>query len=242
MRPMLPALCLAAGVLRADALSDLRATLARLEGGDPVRLGAAYQYWNRSGDEGTGKVTQGQAEATIEDGPPGLRLGWSHEQLDQLKAEARKGKPAESAKRQALDALNAGKADQVVNGARILLEKLEGATLLEDRPDTGRDHAARLLVIRLDPRLDEEDRKHIKRIDDTLRLRLGPDGIPVAAEEQLDLKGSFLLIGFELHRKASRSYLHAGARLLLTREESEETGSGMGQHQQLRSVLTAKPS
>ncbi|HJU83484.1 MAG TPA: hypothetical protein VJ600_04685 [Holophagaceae bacterium] len=243
MRLPFPAVCLlAAASLHADALSDLQETLKKLEGREPVKVQADYQFWNQDTEDKKPKVTQGQAQAFIEDGPSGLRLGWSRQELEQLDAASRKGKAARNAKTQALGAFSAGKAEEVVDGARTLLEALEGATVAEDRQEAWQGHPARLLVLKLDPHMDEGERKHIKRLDKVLKLWLGPDGVPMAAEEQLDLKGSFFLISFEMHRKASRSYLRAGGRLLLTREESEESGSGMGQSQQQKSVLTAKPA
>ncbi len=240
--PIFPLCLLLSAGLSADGLSDLRGTLGRLQGREAVKVQADYQFWNQSIEDKQPTVTQGQSQAQIEDGPAGLRLGWTRQELDQAQSEGRKGKKAKDAKARALDAFNADKADHVVNGAKSLLEDLEKATLKEYRTDTWQGRPARLLVLSLDPDMDADERKHIKRFERTLKLWLDAEGTPLAAEDQLDLKGSYFLISFEMHHKSSRSYQRSGNRLLLTREESEQTGSGMGQKQQEKSVLTAKVS
>ena len=153
---------LAALPARAGALEDLRTLLARPSGSESLRAAVELRTWNRTGDPKAPAVTQATARAWVEQGPQGLRCLWSPEQIQQARQET-KGKSGHSnPAREAMAALDAPRLADYFDSARTMLKDLEHASLLEDRPDTLDGHAARLLVLRIDPDLGEEERKVIK--------------------------------------------------------------------------------
>lgn len=239
--PLLLLATLAAPALRADGLGDLKAALQRLPATQNVKTSIDYQFWNQSTEDKQPKVTQGRAQATGEDGPAGLRLAWSRATVDQAWKESLK-KDDKGGTRQAIQAMDAVKAAQLLNAGAELLRGLDGAQLAEDRPEAWQGHAARLLVLKLDNELSAEEKKHIKTYSHTRKLWLDVDGTPLAEEDAIDMKGSYLLISFEMHQKASRAFTRSGDRLVTTWEQKEEGGSGLGQSSQQKSVVNVKVS
>lgn len=238
MRQTALALLLLAPALRADGLTDLRATLKGLSAKQPVKATVDCQVWNRTGKGKKPKVVQGQVQAKIEDGPAGLKLGWDKAELDRIQAAT---KAKDHGPEQAMAALKAEKAEALLDSAKDLLSDLEEAKLQEDRADTFQGKSARLLVLKLeDNDMDEEDRKHLKTYSHILSVWMGPDGVPLGLQDQLDLKGSFFLISFEVHNKATRTFVRTGDRLVTLHEESLGNGSGAGQNSEDKKVMDLK--
>ncbi|HET6329369.1 MAG TPA: hypothetical protein VFF76_01145 [Holophagaceae bacterium] len=238
MRPTLLALLLLAPALRADGLADLRAALKSLPARQPVKASVDCQVWNRSGKAKQPKIVQGHARVVVEDGPGGLKLGWDKAELDHIQAAT---KAKDRGPEQAMAALKAEKAEAMLDSAKELLSDLEGAVVQEDRVDTYQGKATRLLVLKFDDSgVDEEDRKHLKSYSHTLSVWMGPDGTPLGLQDQKDIKGSFFLISFEAHDKASYTFARSGDRLLTAHEESMSSGSGAGQSSEEKTVLDLK--
>lgn len=238
MRPALAVILLLAPSLRADGLSDLRASLKGLPAKQPIKAEVACQVWNRTGKGKQPKIVQGRAVVTVEDGPSGLKLGWDKAELDRIQAST---KAKDAGPEQAMAALKAEKAEALLDAAKDLLHDLEGAALQEDRGDTFNGKPARLLVLKLDDNdMDPEDRKHLKSFSHLIRVWMGPDGAPLGAQDQLDMKGSFFLISFEAHTKVTRAFLRSGDRLLTIHEETLGSGSGAGQSSDSKTVTDLK--
>lgn len=235
MRPALPLLLTAALSLRADALTDLRTALKGLPATHPVQASVDCQVWSRSGGGKQPKIVQGRAQARLEDGPGGLKLGWDRSELARVEA-AEKAKDEGPGK--ALQALGIERAESLLDAAKALLQDLDGAQIQEDRPEAWQGHPARLLVLKLEPKdLDADDRKHLKSFSRILKVWLGPDGLPLAASEQMDMKLSVMFIGVELHHAESRAFVRVGDRLVATHDEAQDSGSGAGQQGDQRTVL-----
>ena len=238
MRPALAALLLLTPALRADGLSDLRAALKAFAAKQPVKATVDCQVWNRTGKGKQPKIVQGGARATVEAGPSGLKLGWDKAELDRIQAAT---KTKDHGPEQAMAALKAEKAEALVDAATDLLDDLKDATVQEDRADTFNGKPARLLVLRLsDNDMDAEDRKHLKTFSHTILVWMGPDGSPMGAQDQLDLKGSFFLISFEAHTKVTRTFVRSGDRLVTIHEEELGNGSGAGQTSDSKTVMEVR--
>ncbi|HET8715517.1 MAG TPA: hypothetical protein VFM16_06820 [Holophagaceae bacterium] len=235
MRPALPLLLTAALSLRADALTDLRTALKGLPATHPVQASVDCQVWSRSGGGKQPKIVQGRAQARLEDGPAGLKLGWDRAELARVEAA---GKAKDEGPGKALQALGIERAESLLDAATALLQDLDGAQIQEDRPEAWQGHPARLLVLKLEPKdLDADDRKHLKSFSRILKVWLGPDGLPLAASEQMDMKLSVMFIGVELHHAESRAFVRVGDRLVATHDEAQDSGSGAGQQGDQRTVL-----
>ena len=238
MRLTALAFLLLAPVLRADGLSDLRAALRSLPATQPVKATVDCQVWNRNGEGKKVKITQGRVQAKIEDGPSGLKVGWDKAELDRIAAAT---KSKDHGPEQAMAALKAERAEAMLDAAKDLLSDLEGAKVQEDRADTFQGKPARLLTLKLeDNDMDEDDRKHLKSFSHIVKVWMAPDGAPMGLQNQLDLKGSFFLISFEVHNKTSRTFVRSGDRLVTTHEESMGNGSGAGQQSEEKTVMDLK--
>ena len=229
-------------LLRADALGDLRDALARLDGQSPVKASVEYQFWSRQGDDKQPVVTEGRAAATVEDGPQGLRMSWAP---DLLKAAAREAQAqatdpeAKAPTRQALEGLRALTVRDALHGAEALLRALDQAQLVEAREDTWQGRPARLLRLKISPRLSRQDRKYVKEMEASAQVWVGADGLPLAAETQVHLKGrAFLVISFEQQERETFQFAHSGGRLVVVHHTKESSGSGGGERGQRKSVVT----
>ena len=226
-----PLILLVALPLSADALGDLKAALLRLKGSDPIAATAEVQTWSKgSGKEA--KPKQGKTSTRIEQGPQGLRLGWTGEQVAQA-LEARRKKTGDAS-----DPLSAPEAWRILNAAEDLLLELEKAKVKAETVEPWHDQPARKLVLGLDLDLDAESKEHLKQADRTATIWLATDGTPYAEVIQMDMKGRVLLISFKVHETTRREFRHIGNRLVVVREEKEQRAAGMGQGGESRTVLT----
>lgn len=230
--------------LRADTLSDLKARLGKLKGSEPLRASVERQIWSRSGDEKKPVVTQGKATAWVEENPQGLKLFWSRDQIHQAaqEAKAREADPEKTTPtREAMSSLDALGFDDYFNSAAKMLLDLDQATLTEERTDTFDGKPARLLILKLAPRLSQRDRKYIKELEAGAKLWLDGEGMPVAAEDSVKVKGrAMMVITFASEQKNQFRFTRIGNRLVTLHHQFESSGSGGGESGQNKRVTTLK--
>jgi hypothetical protein len=209
-------LVLAAGFLRADELADLRARLSRLQGKDPLRATVDYSFWSRQGDENKGKVIQGKASVRLEEDAQGLKLVCSQATLEQMHQEDRaNARDPESGAptRQALRNVNPATSSEFLDAADRLLRDLEGAVLLEVRPERFEGVQAQCLALKLNPKLPAQSRKYVKDLQSSCKVWLGPDGLPIGLTQEVKAKGRvFLVVSFEHSETAERRFARLGNR------------------------------
>ncbi len=222
---------LAALPCAADGLTDLRNTLSRLQGGETIRATADIQNWTQDGEGKKGHVKQTRSTVQIEDGPNGLRLGWTPQQIKGARQETQlKAVDPEAAtpNLDSLSALNGLGAATFLSQSDHLLQQLKGATVLEDRPDTCQGKPARLVVFKLDPVASSEEKSMIKDRKETLKVWLDGSGVPLATEHAIAIKASKFLMSFTANNRESRKLTVLGSRLVVSNETKESSGSGMG--------------
>jgi hypothetical protein len=234
-------LLLAPTLLFADGLTDVRATLQKLQSDQPIRARVEIKTRHSGGESNKQKQSEGVSSVIVESGGEGLKLSWTP---DQIKA-SRKAAWAETANPDApksdiatLKALEAGHALNLLDAADPLRRGLERAALLEDKSDTRKGKPTRLLVIRVDLALDEEERKALKSSETIEKLWLDGDGIPVAMERNIEAKFSKFLIGFKIHERETREFQCAGGRLVTTSSTKESSGSGFGHSEESHTTIT----
>jgi hypothetical protein len=89
------------------------------------------------------------------------------------------------------------------------------------------------------PAIAARDRKYVKDIEATARIWLGPDGVPLAADKRVLLKGRiFLIITFEVEQKEAVRFRRSGDRLVAVRLESDFRSSGAGERRDRHAVTT----
>jgi hypothetical protein len=233
-------LLLAPAFLFADGLTDVRATLQKLQSDQPLRARVEIKTRRSGGESSKQKQSDSVSSVIVESGGDGLKLSWSP---DQIKA-SRKAAWAETANPDApksdlatLKALEAGQALNLLDAADPLRRGLERATLLEDKPDKYKGKPARLLVIRIDIALDEEERKMLKSSEAIEKLWLDADGIPIAMDRSIDARFSKFLIGFKIHEHETREFQRAGGRLVTLSSTKESSGSGFGHSEESHTAI-----
>jgi hypothetical protein len=229
------AAALAAGLgspASADGLAEVRSALTRLDGREPIRAAVEVQLFQQTKEDGKPRPEQGRGTVEVEDGPEGLKVSYPTAILDRARQESRlhradpeRTTPTESVLRE----INANDLAQSLSFAGPLALRLERAVLLEERADGLAGRPAKLVVLKLDPALPQAERKHIKESTATLRLWLGPDGVPLAAESILKVKAGILFLTFSTETRERRDFAKVGNRLVVTRRHEETSGTGLGQ-------------
>lgn len=229
----------------ADGLSDLRASLGKLESDEPIRARVEIKTRNTGGESDKQKQqAEGTSSVIVESGPEGLQLGWSPEQIKQArKAAWEKVVNPDAAKSNlaTLTALEAGEALNLFDFADPLRRWLEGAKLQGDKRETHEGKPARLLVIRLDLRLNEEARKLMKSSDAIMKVWLNANGVPIALDRDLQLRFSKFFLTYRVHEHDTREFQVAGGRLVVTRAAHDSFGSGLGHTEETHSTTTVTP-
>ncbi|PYI90225.1 MAG: hypothetical protein DME97_18240 [Verrucomicrobia bacterium] len=233
-------LLLAPTLLFADGLTDVRATLQKLQSDQPLRARVEIKTRRSGGESSKQKQSDSVSSVIVESGADGLKLSWSP---DQIKA-SRKAAWGETTNPDApksdlatLKALEPGHALNLLDAADPLRRGLERAVLLEDKPDTRKGKPARLLVIHIDLALDEEERKALKSSDAIEKLWLDGDGIPIAMERNIEAKFSKFLIGFKIHEHETREFQRAAGRLVTVSSSKENSGSGFGHSEESHTTI-----
>lgn len=228
VRAMVVSACLAlsSGTAHADALDDLRQALRGLPGKAAVSGNA-----ERKIDIDISEKPREQASVKFgfAAGPAGLQLTHAPEVLalaeaDRLNPDPDKPRPFA----RALDSVQASELAAMLNVAPALLHDLERAKLRSETSDTLNGASVRLLEFELPLRMPAVDLKRVKESSIVLKLWLGADGVPVAAERSVRIKGRVMMIGFEIHETLARTLVRRGDRLLGLREERRLDSSGFG--------------
>jgi len=244
MHLRLLSLLLLGSLAQADTLSDLKGLLPRLNGAEPIKATVDYQFWNRQGDDKKPLITEGRATTQVEDGPQGLRMTWSRNTL-QAAAQEAKAKALDPEKktptRRAIEGLKALEVSDYLNGADELLRTLEQSQLVQERLDTWEGKPAKLLQLKVTPKLGQQERKYIKEMEATARVWVNSEGLPLAAETEIRMKGrALLVISFEQHQKEAFQFTRAGNRLVVLRHAQESSGSGGGEKGQSKTVMSLR--
>ncbi|WLT32316.1 hypothetical protein [Geothrix sp. PMB-07] len=235
-------LLLVCALAQADTLGELKGTLAKLNGQDPVKATIAYQFWSKQGDDKKPVITEGKATSQAEDGPQGLKLSWSRNLIQTAAQEARakvQDPEKKTPTRRAIEGLKAVEVSEYLNGSDELLRTLEQAQLVEEKADTWQGKPARLLNLKLTPRLGEQEKKYVKELEATAKLWVGSDGLPLAIQSSVHIKGrALLVISFEQNQKEEYHFARSGNRLIVVQHVNETSGSGGGEKGQSKTVVS----
>lgn len=243
MRRSLALLFAATALLRADAFSDLKTQLTRLTGGEGVKATLDVSFWRQVVDDKKPVVSQGKASAQVEDGPQGVRIAWSRSLLQQVQAEARAqalDPDRQVPTRSAMDSVGAVGVSEYLNYAGPLLRELDRAQakVVEERQENWNGKPARLLFLKVEPRIPSNQRKYIKDLKVDARLWVGPDGLPLAYNSSVKFKGSRFFVTFEGSNAEELQFTRSGNRLVAVQVSSDNQNSGLGQQSQRKSTTT----
>jgi hypothetical protein len=215
-----------------DPLAELRATLSRLEGREPIRAAVEVQLYTQTREDGKPRPEQGRGTVRVEDGPEGLRVIYPRATLERAAEEERahradpeKTTPTASVLRQ----VDANDLAEILSFAGPLATRLAHATVIGEHPDGTAGRPARLLELKLTPPLNQVERKHVKESALTMKLWLGADGVPFAAESTMKAKAGLLFLTFDTENRERWDLARVGNRLVVTRRHQETSGAGLGQ-------------
>ncbi len=223
--------------LSANGLDELRAALRKLPGSEPVKATLEHSFWRQVMDDKKPTVSQGKVSAQLEDGPQGLKVSWARPTLQQAgkemtaqEREPDRGTPTRTALKN-VDPLEVAEA---LNHAEALLRDLAQAQVTEEKVESWQGHPARLLVLKLTPRIPEQQKKYLKELKVEGKVWIGSDGLPLAFSSSVAYKGSRLFISFEGGNTQELQFARVGNRLVVTRATSEDHNAGFGASQQTK--------
>jgi hypothetical protein len=215
--------------LHADVLAGLKTTLASLNGHEPVKARVAYAFSAQNMEDDKPVDEEANVTAQVSDGPAGLTISWSRELIDAAAKELKTPDEAtkkKSAVRRAMDTLTAPTLNDYLNASPRLQQLLEKAELASDKTDAWEGKPARLLTLNVPQKLP----KYVKVLEQTVRIWLGADGTPLAAESRILVKGrALLVISFESTESEDWRFARVGQRLVVIRHAKENAGSGGGE-------------
>ncbi len=222
----------AAAPPRVDGLTEARAALARLHGREPLHGAVEVEVFSETKEDGKPSPEQAKGTVRVEDGPEGLRVTYPNALLERVAEEARQHQanpesrsPTEAVIRE----INGTDLANDLSFAGPLTTRIARAKILEEHPDAVSGRPAKLVVLGLDLAASQAEKKHIKDSKVTLKLWLGADGVPLAAESTTEIKAGFLFLTFTTESREHWDLARVGNRLVVTRRHQETSGAGLGQ-------------
>ena len=210
------ALALCGTLLQADGLADLKAALKALPRGPKVRLHIEEESREPEG----GKDRLERRTVRLEDGPEGAKILEDSRPV----APAKKSNPGAATGRKGESSFQG-----ILHPAVALLEQLDKARLVEEKPETREGKPARRLNLVMDLALDAEAKATLKKATHEATVWIGADGVPLAMDQRIEIKARVLLVA-SVWTKVNihiRYQLNQG-RLLVLEERSDVQGSAMG--------------
>ncbi len=216
---------------RADALSDLKAALSRLQGQTPIKGHIAVKSENRQNEgKDDARTDLGAAQVAFDDGPQGLRLSYPQPLLAKVQQEdtAKDVNPkAPTPTATGLSSLAYQDVRQMTRAADGLLRTLNRSTFKSERADTWQGQPAR--VVSFDVPL-REPNKYTKKFTNLLEVWVAPDGTPLAARQVQNISGrAMMVISFEMSATEETQYAVVGERLVAVRRSVRSSGEGAGE-------------
>lgn len=225
----------------ATGLDDLRSSLQKLQGAEPVKATLDHSFWRQTMDDKKPVISQGKVTAQLEDGPQGLKVTWGRGTLQQAAKElaAQEREPDRPAPtRTALRNVDPLEVGEALNHAEALLRDLAQAQVQEEKADTWQGKPARLLVLKLTPKIPESQKKYLKELKVDAKVWVGADGLPLAFSSSVSYKGSRMFISFEGGNTQELQFTRIGNRLVAVRTTSEDRNSGFGASSQTKKTTT----
>src|SRR3954462_988351 len=202
-----------------DPLSDLREVLRRFPARAP--FAATVQV---SGDPQSA-MRSAATTFEVEDGPGGLNIHLPPTALAAAEAEAEKKKrdpETLTPTRTAMVALTVFDVIDALDAAAMLLDSLNGATLIEQKASVRDGKPATLLRIKVKPTLSLTRGRFVNEPQVELRLWIDNNGIPVAAERDSNYSASVLFLKAGNVRKEQWKFAVLGDRLYASRNEQDD--------------------
>jgi hypothetical protein len=220
---------LAAWPASGDPLSDLRAVLRRYAASASFAASASLQVQGDS--QGVAGARAGSAAFEAEVGPAGLVIRVRPAALHAAESEAenKKRNPENvTPTRTAMAALTIFSVVDALDAAAMLLNDLDGATLIQQTPSVHAGKPATLLRIQVKSTLAGTSSRFVNVPKIELRVWIAPNGIPVAAERDSNYSASFLFVKAGNERRERWELAVAGDRLYASRNDEDNRATALG--------------
>ena len=216
---------IAAFPVRGDAVSDLRAALARFRGRDPLVVSIGMTRSRHSKGRFVNDDFEGSAAARVEEDAAGLRVALARAILDRA--------ATDSAVSKTLAELVPASVVSVVDFAPVLSTMLNGARLIE--------RSSRMVAFALPPAANSDgELGGVTAHEDHLTISVGPDGVPVSARRVRKGSAGALFIRVDTVRTESWDLAVYGDHLIATRTDDSSVVSGPMQNGRAETVWVVR--
>ena len=215
----------------AATIDEVKAAVRRLSTPEPVRATFATESASKAAGRFANDQSKRNASVVVTHGSDGISITFPPALL-------------ESARNGGQDIIGSIRSIAVVEALDYrdtFLTMLEHATVLKETRSTFGGRAARLLELELKaPPRKESNVIRIGSVkkDDRMKLWVGDDDLPMAAERNEKTSAGVMMIRATGSSRTKYIYGHAAGRLILARVETSVSGSGMGQSVETSGVQT----
>lgn len=236
-------LVLATSSARADGLSDLKGSLARLQGTTPIKARVDVNFAKRGGEGKKTDETKAQFNLNIEEGIRGLQLLYSKELIAKLDAEEFENEKNSKTKTPTLTAFNDVKAATfrlLLSANSALIQRLKKATLKSEAVDTLNGKTVRVLSFDVPiESIDVEERDRFKKFESNFKVWIADDGTPLAYRSSVYSKVSLILMmSMEMKNQEDYQYGVVGDRLVIQKAENKSSIVNMAMNQETTIIKT----
>ena len=243
MKKILALLCLVSLPASADSIADLRSVLQRYPGKMPFAVTATLQATGKSRDVAAAR--SGVATFEVESRGGGLLIRIFPDVLAAAASEAEnKKRDAESATptRTAMVALTVFDIIEPLDAGAMVLNDLDGATVIDRTPSSYRGQPATLLRLKIKPTIAGTRSRFVNEPVIELRLWLDSNGVPVAGERDSNYSASIAFATAANIRKERWEFAVTGDRLFASHADQEDRATAAGRSVVSTRSLTCVPT
>ena len=227
----------------ADGITELKNSLAKLQGNSALKAVLEAKSWNRQGEGKNAEEMQASASVNVEDGAHGMQVLYSKDLLSRVQIEERAKEKNPNVKMPVSNTLkefNSSELRPILSAAANLSHRLETAIFKGEKLDTFNNKPARLLTFDIPvEHLSEKDRKYLKTYEGKLEVWIDSDGVPLASRTTESISGrAFVVISFEVKEDENLLYGVSGDRLFVLKKEWKNLSSGAGERNEMRVTKT----
>jgi hypothetical protein len=231
------------GMAQADGLSDLKTSLTNLQGTAPLKAIVDVKTNGRRGKGKSLEETTGQASLSIENSARGMQVIYSKDTLTLLENEERAKEKDPKKKTPTLTAMNlvnTATLRQMASSSGQLSRTIENATFKSEKMDVFNGKPARLLSFEMSiDKLDPKERESVKKFESSLDVWIAADGTPLASQSHQHRSiRAMMVISVEMTDDVDQTYGVVGDRLVTLKKDSKNSGAGMGEKGDTKTITT----
>lgn len=244
---LLLSVLLAAAQAQANSVPELRAQLARQTATAPLKAQVELKSLNRIGEGKDLEETQGEAAASLDDGPQGLRFAFAREAVQRAEREELSRAADPKAKTPTLTALREFtpiKLHDLTSPAARLGRLLDRAKPNGQKAEDWSGKPATRLTFELErAKIAGREAEFVKDYKGTLDVWVAADGTPLAAKTRQVFGGrAYVFFSFEQVQENEYHFGQVGERLVLLKSEERNLGSGTAGKTEMRTSWVLKPA